>query len=115
MSRLKLMLFFFIFQSLYYRRTRRQDVNLIADLRILPAGQEPDISSPYDVWRKADRSIRDGIPGAKPLYLWYRIGKTLGEMGEEERQEDIITELDVIYGSAQPWYGFERLDPPTTP
>jgi hypothetical protein len=36
-------------------------------------------------------------------------------MSPKERQEDVITELDVLYGEDTPWYGFERLDPPTTP
>jgi hypothetical protein len=101
-------------QNIYYRRTRRQDVNLITDLRLLPEGQEPDPQSPYDLWHKAERSIRDGVPHAPQLFLWYRIGKTFAEMTTEERKEDLITEIDVLFGADQPWYGFERLEPPTT-
>jgi hypothetical protein len=100
---------------LYYRRTRRQDVNLITDLQLLPAGQEPEHESPYEVWYKVERSIRDGVPRAQPLFLWYRIGKTLSEMSAAERKEDIITEIDILYGVDQPWYGFEPLKPPATP
>ena len=98
---------------MYYRRTRRQDINLITDLQLLPADQEPEHQSPSDVWYKVERSIRDGVPHAPPLFLWYQIGKTLSEMGTEERK-GIITELDVLYGVDQPWYGFERLEPPAT-
>lgn len=50
--------------------------------------------------------------GAPPLFLWYRTGKTVAEMNSEE-QANIITELDVLYGEDVPWYGFEKLEPPT--
>jgi len=36
-------------------------------------------------------------------------------MNAEERQTQIITELDVLYGEDSPWYGFEKLEPPSTP
>ena len=36
-------------------------------------------------------------------------------MTDAEKQNDLITELDVTYGEDIPWYGFERLYPPTTP
>jgi hypothetical protein len=36
-------------------------------------------------------------------------------MSAEERQRDLITELDVLFGEDQPWYGFTRLEPPITP
>jgi hypothetical protein len=48
-----------------------------------------------------------------PLFLWYRKDKTLQDMSDDERQS-LITELDVVYGDGDPWYGFERLSPPTT-
>lgn len=35
-------------------------------------------------------------------------------MTSEER-ENIITELDVLYGVDIPWYGFEKLEPATFP
>ena len=47
-----------------------------------------------------------------PLFLWYRNDKTLGDMSDDERKS-LITELDVVYGDGDPWYGFERLTPPT--
>lgn len=33
-------------------------------------------------------------------------------MTAQERQEELITELDVTYGDDRPWYGFEKLYPP---
>jgi hypothetical protein len=95
---------------LYYRRTRRRDVPLISDIQLLPSGVTP--SGDGD-WIKAPRSLRDGVVRAPPLFLWYLKDKTLQDISEDERQS-LITELDVVYGDGDPWYGFERLSPPTT-
>lgn len=48
------------------------------------------------------------------MYLWYRTGKVARDMTAQEKQEDMITELDVAYGSDKSWYGFERLEPSVT-
>ncbi|KAK0457796.1 Metallo-dependent phosphatase-like protein [Desarmillaria tabescens] len=85
--------------SLYYRRTRRQDINLITDIRLLPKDEEP---SSEDGWHKVSLSARAGVIGVPPMYLWYRVGKTAGAMTAEERGQ-IITELDVLYGEDIPW------------
>ena len=95
---------------LYYRRTRRRDVPLISDIRLLSSGVTP--SGDGD-WAKATLSLRDGVVRAPRLFLWYRKDKTLQDMSDDERQS-FITELDVVYGDGEPWYGFERLSPPTT-
>lgn len=50
--------------------------------------------------------------GSPPLYLWYQLGKTSGEMTAAERA-NLVTELDVLYGDDIPWYGFEKLEPAT--
>ena len=49
-----------------------------------------------------------------PLFLWYKTGKTMGEMNAEEKN-NIITEIDILFGEDRPWYGFEKLEPPVTP
>ena len=49
-----------------------------------------------------------------PLYLWYKTGKTMQEMSADEKN-NIITEIDVLFGEDRPWFGFEKLDPPVTP
>ncbi|KAJ6610238.1 Metallo-dependent phosphatase-like protein [Mycena sp. CBHHK59/15] len=95
--------------NIYYRRTRRQDVNLITDIKLYPESESP---LPTDSWKKAPLSLRSGVMGVPPLYLWYRVGKTSGDMTAEERQ-NIVTELDVLYGDDIPWYGFEKLEPAT--
>ncbi|KAJ7224240.1 Metallo-dependent phosphatase-like protein [Mycena pura] len=94
--------------NIYYRRTRRQDVNLITDIKLYPDSEPP----PSDEWKKVPVSLRSGISRSPPLYLWYRLGKTSAEMTPAERSS-IITELDVLYGDDIPWYGFEKLEPAT--
>jgi hypothetical protein len=84
-------------------------VALISDIQLLPSDATP--SGDGD-WSKAALSLRDGVVRAAPLFLWYRKDKTLGDMSDDERQS-LITELDVVYGDGNPWYGFERLTPPT--
>lgn len=100
-------------QNVWYRRTRRQDIPLVNSLLLLPEGTSPSPAS--DQWHKVDLSIRDGVPRVPKLYLWYHIGKTLREMTADDRQVEVITELDVLFGEDVPWYGFEKLDPPITP
>ena len=34
------------------------------------------------------------------------------EMTPEEGQNNLITEIDVLFGADQPWYGFVKLEPP---
>lgn len=98
--------------NIYYRRTRRLDIPLITDLKLLGEGEEPSPMS--DAWHKASKSVRAGVPRTAPLYLWYKAGKTAQEMTEVEKRHDLITELDVLYGEDTTWYGFDRLEPPTT-
>ncbi|KAJ8482432.1 hypothetical protein ONZ45_g14949 [Pleurotus djamor] len=94
----------------YYRRTRRLDIPLIDDLQLLAEGEEPE-NKPSGQWNKVSRSLRDGVPHTPKLFLWYHTGKTLKEMTTEERQRDLVTEIDVLYGEGIPWYGFQKLDP----
>ncbi|KAJ6518748.1 Metallo-dependent phosphatase-like protein [Mycena sanguinolenta] len=94
--------------NLFYRRTRRQDINLITDIKLYSKSESPSSEG----WEKVPLSLRTGIMGAPPLYLWYQVGKTSAEMTTTERS-NIITELDVLYGDDIPWYGFEKLEPAT--
>ena len=100
-------------KHIWYRRTRRLDVPLITELKLLPEGEEPQSMSAS--WRKVPTSTRTGVSSLPPQFLWYKAEKTAREMTEDERKNDLITELDVTYGDDIPWYGFERLSPPTTP
>ncbi|KAF6761672.1 phosphatase DCR2 [Ephemerocybe angulata] len=64
--------------NLYYRRTRRQDVELITDIKLLPDQEQPSSDPEADHWHM-----------------------TAGSMTHEEKQ-NLITELDVNYGDDEP-------------
>ena len=92
-------------QNVYYRRTRRHDIPLVTDLRVLPEKETP---SPFSsAWTRVAHPIN---PFGEKRYLWYKAEKTWREMTEAEHKNDLITEIDVLFGSDQPWYGFERVD-----
>jgi hypothetical protein len=80
---------------------------------LLPEGEEPQSMSA--AWHKVPRSTRTGAMSLPPQFLWYKAEKTAREMTDAERKNDLITELDVLFGEDVPWYGFETLSPPTTP
>ena len=94
-------------QNIYYRRTRRHDIPLVTDLRVLPASETPTPLS--DAWHKVSRSIS---PSGDKLFLWYKTDRTLAQMTASQRQQQLITELDVLFGEDDPWYGFEKVSPP---
>lgn len=98
-------------QNVYYRRTRRLDIPLITDIQLLPDGQSPPSS---ESWKKIGRSIRDGVTREPPLFMWYLTGKSARDLSAAEKQTDVITELDILYGSDRPWYGFEKIEPSVT-
>jgi hypothetical protein len=95
-------------QNLYYRRTRRLDVPLIVEIQLLPKDAIP-ANSPDENWRKADVSARNGVMRQPPLYLWFKLGSPLQELSQSDKQ-GLITELDVLYGTDRPWYGFEKVN-----
>ncbi|KAJ7115908.1 Metallo-dependent phosphatase-like protein [Mycena epipterygia] len=97
--------------NIYYRRTRRQDINLITDIKLYSESESPPPAE-VELWVKVPLSLRSGVTGVPPLYLWYKVGKTSGDMTAAERS-NIVTELDVLYGDDIPWYGFEKLEPST--
>ncbi|KAH8116363.1 Metallo-dependent phosphatase [Phellopilus nigrolimitatus] len=95
---------------IYYRRSRRLDVNFIDEVVLLPKDEEPTTQGD---WHKVVTSVRDGVPRTPQLFLWYKLGKTMSDLSTDEKQ-NLITELDVLFGEDRPWYGFERIEPPTT-
>lgn len=94
-------------QNVYYRRTRRLDIPIITDIRILPEKETPSPFGPG--WYKVSKPVS---PRGPKLFLWYYKNQTLSDMSAAQRQNDLITEIDVTYGDDQPWYGFERLERP---
>ncbi|KAL5537002.1 DCR2 [Sanghuangporus sanghuang] len=95
---------------IYYRRSRRLDVDLINDIVLLPKDEEPTTQGN---WHQVSTSLRNGVPRAPPLFLWYKLGPRMSYLSSEEKS-NLITELDVLFGDDRPWYGFERFEPPTT-
>jgi hypothetical protein len=79
--------------NVYYRRTRRLDVPLITDLRVIP---EP---------------VPDGIWPAQPVMrLWYKLSDQSARKRQGIAEDDqIITELDIVYGDSEPFFGFQRV------
>ncbi|KAJ8095182.1 Phosphatase dcr2 [Marasmius tenuissimus] len=94
--------------NIYYRRTRRQDIKLVTNITILPENTEP---WPVEGWQKASTSLRSGWR-APPVFLWYQATKSAAEMTSQERNS-MITEIDLLFGDDVPWYGFEKVEPPT--
>ncbi|KAH7093919.1 Metallo-dependent phosphatase [Auriculariales sp. MPI-PUGE-AT-0066] len=98
----------FWYLNLYYRRTRRQDVPLITNITLLAQGDEATLEDKA-AWKKVETSVRDGVRGVPPLYLWYKVGPKLQDYKEKNATSHLITELDVSYGDSPAWYGFEKL------
>ncbi|CAL1715541.1 unnamed protein product [Somion occarium] len=94
--------------NLYYRRTRRLDIPLINELRIVADGETPYGDGDPTGWSKVKTAVSPRNP---KMFLWYKTGKSLRQMSDDEKR-NIITEVDVLFGDDKPWYGFERLEPP---
>ncbi|KDQ50774.1 hypothetical protein JAAARDRAFT_185989 [Jaapia argillacea MUCL 33604] len=105
--------------NIFYRRTRRLDVPLVTDLLLLPTGETPPIANYPDAWHKVSRSIRDGVPRTPALYLWYKTGDSLQDIGAKGgNRANLIMEIDILFGDDKPWYGFDKIEIPvleTTP
>ncbi|KZS94402.1 Metallo-dependent phosphatase [Sistotremastrum niveocremeum HHB9708] len=98
---------------LYYRRSRRLDVPLISDIRLLSNGDESELPR-GETWKKVPTSIRDGVLGSKSLFLWYKLGPALRDLSQSDRS-NLITELDILFGESRPWPGFEKIETPIVP
>ena len=56
----------------------------------------------------AKGDLHDGIWPKQPVSrLWYKLSDQRKRQGIEA--EGIITELDVVYGDAEPFFGFQRV------
>jgi hypothetical protein len=105
--------------NLYYRRSRRLDVDLITDIQLLEEGNEDKLPPPRSAWRRATTPINDGVrPKQRPIALWFKLRPPLQKVSDEKEIEEAITELDILYGDGRPWYGFRKANRPvvaTTP
>ncbi|KAI0642441.1 Metallo-dependent phosphatase [Trametes meyenii] len=91
--------------NIFYRRTRRHDIPLVTELRVLPDKETP---SPFSgAWHKVAHPVS---PGGQKRFLWYKIDRTWRDMTDAERRSDIVTEIDALFGWDEPWYGFEKVE-----
>lgn len=103
--------------NVYYRRTRRLDVPLITDIRVVPEPIPQTLESDLEGWTQAKGDLHDGIWPTQPaMRLWYRVTdqSNLWRKQEIERQgmtgdDQIVTELDILYGDGEPFFGFQRV------
>lgn len=73
------------------------------------------IPEPKSVWHKAPGSLTDGVyPNQPNVYLWYKLRPPLQDVTDDEEIQEVITEIDVLYGDGRPWYGFQRMDKEVT-
>jgi hypothetical protein len=99
---------------MYYRRTRRLDTPLVTDIRVAPEPAPEDVATGLQGWIKAEDDLHSGLWPTQPeMRLWYKLQTT--DMVKFKRQEayetqDIITELDVVYGDDAPFFGFQRAE-----
>ncbi|TKY84643.1 hypothetical protein EX895_006545 [Sporisorium graminicola] len=109
---------------IFYRRSRRRDVQNVVDLTLVEEGQTPP--SGGEGWHRIKQGLRSKVvrmmSGEKSLHLYYRtitpaqrMQENLGfwKRGNEStltlpRQvpQEAITELDLTYGDNPPWPGF---------
>ncbi|ORX34309.1 Metallo-dependent phosphatase-like protein [Kockovaella imperatae] len=83
--------------NVYYRRTRRLDTALITDVRLVSGSSQANSS--LEGWTRADGDLHAGTwPSLPPVYLWYK-----------SSEGTPVTEIDVIYGDADPFYGYHRV------
>ncbi|CAE6540487.1 unnamed protein product [Rhizoctonia solani] len=98
-------------QFIYYRRSRRVDVPLITDIRIIDEGDEGSIPDDGKTWKQAEGVLTDGIyPRVKNRRLWYTVQKPYANATQGEELDQVITELDVLYGDDEPFWGFKRVE-----
>ena len=80
----------------------------------------PDtLKSELESWIQAEGDLHSGIwPKKDEMRLWYKLRDQdwSGTRSMDKKQDisygygDTITELDVVYGDAEPFFGFERVE-----
>lgn len=102
--------------NLYYRRTRRLDVPLISAIRVLPEPPPAELASELEGWVKANGNLHSGIwPTQSEMRLWYQVRDQDWDWARRQEElsydyGDTITELDVVYGDDEAFFGFERVE-----
>ncbi|ORY21337.1 Metallo-dependent phosphatase-like protein [Naematelia encephala] len=104
--------------NIYYRRTRRLDVPLISDIKIVDEPVPDTLKSDLEGWVKAEGDLHSGTWPTQPeKRLWYKLQEQDWDWKRSDKRQDeisydygnLITEVDVIYGDDDPFFGFERV------
>ena len=100
--------------NVYYRRTHRLDAPLITAIRMIAEPPPESLESELQGWVKASGDLHSGVwPSQKEARIWYKLQDrdTSGRRQEASTDfDDVITELDILYGDDEPFFGFERID-----
>ncbi|EST09589.1 Phosphoesterase domain protein [Kalmanozyma brasiliensis GHG001] len=108
---------------LFYRKSRRRDVQEVVEIKLVEEGQTPPTG---EGWHRVQDGLRSRVvqmmSGEKGLHLFYRTSSAVGRMQAELGARQVshgsadeagnatmhaITELDLTYGDNPPWPGFE--------
>lgn len=103
---------------IFYRRSRRRDVQNVVELKLVERGETPPTAGGNKGWHRVKTGLRSKtvrlMSGDKALHLYYRTitpaqrqAQTSGLWKKEEGKGESITELDLIYGDNPPWPGFQ--------
>jgi len=96
--------------NIYYRRTRRLDVPLITDLRVVPEPVPDTLALDLEGWTQAKGDLHDGIWPTQPVMrLWYKLSDQGVKRQGITENDQIVTELDIVYGDSEPFFGFQRV------
>ena len=78
---------------------------------MVPESPPTDLTEELEGWIKADGDLHSGIwPSQSELRLWYKITDQPSKRQDMNYNlEPPITEVDILYGDDQPFYGFERV------
>ncbi len=101
---------------IFYRRSRRRDVQNVVELKLVEEGTTPPKGN--DGWHRVKTGLRSKVvrmmAGQQPLHLYFRtvnpqqaLQDKIGFWKERDTPIDAITELDLVYGDNPPWPGFE--------
>lgn len=102
---------------IFYRKSRRRDVQNVVELKLVEEGQTPPNGG--DGWHRIKQGLRSKVvrmmSGEKSLHLYYRTVSPAQRMQENlgfwkransNAPTEAITELDLTYGDNPPWPGF---------
>ena len=102
--------------NVYYRRTHRLDAPLITSIRVVDEPPPDTLQSDLKGWTKAFGDLHSGVwPTQDEQRLWYKLQDEKIRKGRKRQEvttdfEDVITELDVVYGDDEPFFGFKRVE-----